>query len=612
VRADLSCVSRSRIARAVIAVAGVIFVLAPAASAAPPRVVEAFADPAFGWRDVSGDDLRASLVRSRWARVVVALRPAARHVGDLVAPDRIASVKGRVLRGLGRRDFRLTASWSEIPAFAGWVTRAGLARLTADPDVLKVDLDVGGRIADAQSLPLIKGDAAHGQGFLGSGATVAVIDSGVDAANPDLVGRVVDEHCFCTNANGTGCCQGEASEAAGAGSAQDDNGHGTNVGGIIASAGATAPEGVAPAAKLVAVKVVNAQGSFGSTSELVSALNWVMGNHPEVKVVNMSLGTTAVFSASCDSATAWTLALASAINTFRSRGGLVFVASGNAAAKSAMSAPACVASAVAVGAVYDANLGGLSYPDCVEAATTADQVTCFSNSSPALDLLAPGALITSTGLGGTLSTMAGTSQACPHAAGAAAVLFAASATASADLVEQTLKLSGKSLTDVANGRVTPRIDLLAALDALDVDPPPPLPPPFGNGTPPTPVSTFPPPPPLPPPAATGSGRRPQIDVAPARLRFARIRARGSATGIVTIRNVGDLALRVDALLRLAAPFSFANYSGSFTVPRGGSARVRVVFHPRAAGRFQTTLVVRSNDPRRAEVSIQLAGAASRR
>lgn len=578
-----------------------------AAAALPTR---AFADPAFGWRDVSGYDLHQLLARKPLARVVVALRPPASFLGDAASAARVSTLQTRVLRSLRPADFRLTERWSQIPAFAGLVSRSGLTLLTANPDVLRVDLDVGGRADDAQSLPLVHGDSAHSKGFVGSGATVAILDSGVESTHPDLAGRVIDEHCYCANPDGSGCCHAEAVEAGGVGSAADDNGHGTNVAGIIASAGASAPKGVAPAATIVAVKILAADGSFANTSQVISGLNWVMENHPEVRIVNMSLGTTALFAGSCDSDTAYTLAFASAVNTFRSRGGLLFVSSGNAAAKAEMSAPACIDGAVAVGAVYDADVGSASFPvaPCDDATTAADQVTCFSNSSPALDLLAPGAMITSTGLGGAVSTYAGTSQACPHAAGAAAVLFAASPTSSGVAIEGALKLSGKSLTDAANGRVTPRVDVQAALDAMGFAPPPTSPP----------ART--PPPAVVPPAATPPAapqlpivvdRHPRIEVAPARLNFSRVRARGFAVRVVTIRNVGDLALQVHAPARLRQPFSFAKYPGALSVPQGRSVRVKLLFRPSRAGRFAATLLISSDDSVQPRVAIQLTGVGTR-
>ena len=140
----------------------------------------------------------------------------------------------------------------------------------------------------------------------------------------------------------------------------------------------------------------------------------ILNNHPEVNVVNMSLGTSELFGGACDNATSYTSSYATAVNGLRQRGVLVFASAGNNKAQSAMAAPACVANVVSVGAVYDASLGSETFAGvCTDATTRADQVTCFSNSDAQTDLFAPGAITTSTGLGGGTSDYMGTSQASP-------------------------------------------------------------------------------------------------------------------------------------------------------------------------------------------------------
>lgn len=467
-----------------------------------------------------GTPVQAALARAPWARVIVALHGSGRSLAAAGLDERsVAALQRSVLSRLGAADFRATAVWRAVPGFAGRVSRAGLARLAADPRVVRVDLDTGGHGDDDESLPLIRGDVVHAQGFLGAGQTVAILDSGIDRANVDLAGAIVAEHCFVA----TGC-PNRLTEQDGPGSAQDDNGHGTNVAGIIASAGKVAPVGVAPAVKLVVIKVLDRNDSFQSTSQVVSALDWIMAAHPEVRVVNMSLGTSALYGATCDSSSAATLALASAIDSLHARGTLVVASSGNDASKSAMEAPACISTTVSVGAVFDASVGVQAIFSCLDQNTAPDQVTCFSDSSPALDLLAPGDVITSTGLGGGLSSYVGTSQAAPQVSGAAALLFAAVPTATPDAVVSALESTGVQVTDAANGRVTPRIDVAAALTALTAGATPPPPPP-------------PTPPPVPPPkpprvrALPSTGRVGGV----AQLRFAATSTTGELRFRLTIR-----------------------------------------------------------------------------
>ncbi|HEY8130354.1 MAG TPA: S8 family serine peptidase [Thermoanaerobaculia bacterium] len=392
--------------------------------------------------------------------VIVALREGA---GKKAA---IAAAQDAVLQQLAPSEFTLVARWNNIPAFAAEIDRAAIERLQSDPLVRRIDPDVGGSAAMAESVPLIGGDRVHSLGYTGRGVTVAVLDSGVDSSHPDLAGRIVDEQCFCRNSDGTGCCPNGQTVQGGAGAGADDHGHGSNVAGIVGSRGIVAHTGVAPEANLVIIKVLDRNGRFQGASQVISGLDWLIDNHPEVRVVNMSLVTDATFSSVCDSAASFTMAFASAINTLRQRGTITFVCSGNNASPTVMTAPACIDSAVSVGAVYDSNVGSISFFGCADPTTTADQITCFSNSNSTLDLLAPGAVITSDWLHGGLSNFLGTSQASPHAAGSAAVLLEVRPSLAPDQIESLLKSTGKPILDPRNGVVAPRIDLLAAVSTL--------------------------------------------------------------------------------------------------------------------------------------------------
>jgi subtilisin family serine protease len=140
------------------------------------------------------------------------------------------------------------------------------------------------------------------------------------------------------------------------------------------------------------------------------------------------------------------------------------MAIGNGSASS-IGVPACISSAVAVGAVYDADGGTVSF-GCVEATSRRDEVACFSNSSSKVELLAPGAPITSAGIGGSASTFLGTSQASPHAAAAAALLLSANPGLSPDAILNALRATGRPITDAKNGIAIPRIDVKAAFDSV--------------------------------------------------------------------------------------------------------------------------------------------------
>jgi subtilisin family serine protease len=224
-----------------------------------------------------------------------------------------------------------------------------------------------------------------------------------------------------------------------------------------------AARGVVPDAEIVAIKVLDKAAS-GSSTNLLSALDYLITRRPEVKVVNLSLGFAELYPGSCDTADATTLALASSIGTLRARGTIVFASTGNGGSRSAIAAPACVSSVVAVGGVYVADTGSVS-GGCTDATTTADQVFCFSNSSSAVDILAPGGPITAAAPGGGTATLIGTSMAVPHAAGAAAILIEANPGLTPARIETALKGTGPVITDAKNGMQFHRVDVKAAADA---------------------------------------------------------------------------------------------------------------------------------------------------
>jgi subtilisin family serine protease len=402
-----------------------------------------------------GSAVRDALTSSARVRVIVSLNePSGDALGMTEFSRQVVASRESVLDQLTPAEFQPTSLWEHIPAMAGDVTLDGLARLEAHPAVRSVHVVPVWKPYLAEAVPLMHGDSARAAGFTGRGVVVAVLDTGADTRHPDIGVSVLEEVCSCT-----GCCPNGSSKQTGSGSARDDDGHGTHVAGIIAAPGIAQPVGVAPGAFVHAVKVLGPNG--GSFEGIVGGLEWVL-TRPEVKVVNMSLGG-GRFSSICDDALA---PAASAFNSLRARGTLVVVAAGNEAYPDAVGAPACLSTAFTVGAVYDSNVGGISWAACPDATTAADQVACFSNSSPLVDVYAPGALIVSAGLGGGTKTLGGTSQATPAVAGAAAVMLEANPSLSPTTIISTLKNTGRSITDPKSGLTRSRIDVGAAVRAV--------------------------------------------------------------------------------------------------------------------------------------------------
>lgn len=387
-------------------------------------------------------------------RVVVAVREAE------LAVERARPVRQEVIDSLPHATS--IEAWGDGPVFEMEIERSAIEALRLDPRVQAVEIDEGGTAALLQSVPLIGGDVAASHGFDGTGATVAVIDSGLDRTHASFGGRVVDEQCFCMNSDSTGCCVGAGSSASGQGSAADDNGHGTHVAAIVAGDGTASPRGLAPGARLVGVKVLNSEGKFASFTEIHRALEWVLTAHPEVRVINMSLGSFALYEPEQCAASAVALGLAPVIAQLRDRGAVITASSGNQGSTTAMAIPACMDGVLAVGATYDA--AGDYAVFCPVTGAVANQVACFSNSSASLDLLAPGAPILSAWPGGRTRTMHGTSMAAPHVAGVVAMMLEASGGAlTAAEIEQTLMVTGTLTLDHRNGLTIPRLDAAAAL-----------------------------------------------------------------------------------------------------------------------------------------------------
>ena len=159
------------------------------------------------------------------------------------------------------------------------------------------------------------------------------------------------------------------------------------------------------------------------------------------------------------------MAFFDAVQNLVDSGVIVFASSQNDGSIDSIALPACLSNTVSVGAVFDANNGSVEVFDCTDSNTFADKVACFSNSSQDLNLLAPGAQITSTGLGlGGISTESGTSQACAHASATAALLLDAMPNLSPSEIKNALIQTGVTVKDQRNGLSFPRIDALAALN----------------------------------------------------------------------------------------------------------------------------------------------------
>lgn len=406
------------------------------------------------------DDVRVALASAPSVRVIVALRPPAENTDRGVQTQEVKDRQTQIMEAVPDPELKVLHRYQTVAGLSGEVTAAGLDALMAQPEVMSVALDLPVEAALTPSAALIKADAVHQNlGITGAGVNVAVLDTGVDLTHPDLASKIVAQHCF----NRGGCTPDATDEGD---SAQDENGHGTHVSGIIVSQGSQSPRGIAPDAGLVAVRVLGSSG-VGFSSDVIAGIDWVVANQASLNVtaINLSLGGGA-YEGACDQADANTMLYAAAATAARNAGIAVFAASGNGAEADKMTTPACVSNVIAVGNVYDTASGSFNWGSCLDQSVTVDQVACSSNSSSELDLLAPGVLISSTNLGGGQNTKSGTSLSTPHATAVAALLAQANPSLTAADIETVLENTGVPITDSRSGRVVPRVDALAAVSQV--------------------------------------------------------------------------------------------------------------------------------------------------
>ncbi len=315
--------------------------------------------------------------------------------GDyIVSFSKGASVANEIKNIRGKR-VTPTFNYSKVlNGFASFLTAEQACELLGQPNIESIELDGVvtitsngslhtqtsatwglARIDQALRLPV---NTNYNYIYTGSGVTAYIIDTGIQYNHPDFGGAA----SFGFDAFG--------------GTGGDCHGHGTHVAGTI---GGTM-YGVAKDVSLVAVRVLNCQGS-GTWSGVLAGIDWVANNHQDgVKAVaNMSLGGGA------------NIAVDNAINNLISNGVTVVVAAGNSGANACNYSPARATNAITV------------------AASNKDDVfASWSNYGSCVDIIAPGANITSDWLVSRKNptgviTLNGTSMASPHVAGTVAILL---------------------------------------------------------------------------------------------------------------------------------------------------------------------------------------------
>jgi len=273
-----------------------------------------------------------------------------------------------------------------------------LETIMQNPNVDYIQPDVKVKVF-AQSLPTgidrIDGDLSATKSGDGSGsvnADIAILDTGIDLNHPDL--NVYKQVTF----------------VPGTSNANDDDGHGTAVAGVAAAKdNSQGVVGVAPGARLWAIKVLDSNG-MGSSSDIIKGIDYATEHANEIDVVNLSFG-----------AVGKNDALHNAIIRSVEAGVTYAAAAGNEGMDASNVFPASYPEVIAVSAIVDTDgkCGGIS-----PTGTTAgkdDTLASFSNYGPVVDLAAPGVLVKTTTIGDSYMSFSGTSAATALVTGAVAL-----------------------------------------------------------------------------------------------------------------------------------------------------------------------------------------------
>jgi subtilisin family serine protease len=389
-----------------------------------PQGSSGASEPAFG-HVPSGTVLRAERAVPGQYLVVFNEGRVAKEAVDAQADDLARRHGGQVF-----------ASWKHaVRGFAVRMTAAQAQALAQDPRVAWVEEDAEVRLdttqtgatwgldrIDQRNLPL---DGNYTFNVDGTGVNAYIIDTGIRTTHGEFGGRASGAFTAVSDGNGTNDC----------------NGHGTHVSGTVG--GAT--YGVAKNVRLFAVRVLDCNGS-GTTSGVISGVDWVTNNHLSPAVANMSLGGGA--STTLDQAV--TNSIASGVS--------YAIAAGNSNVDACTQSPARVANAITV-AASDIN----------------DARASFSNFGTCVDLFGPGVNITSSWATSdtATNTISGTSMATPHVAGTAALYLQANPSATPAQVASALTTNATSGVISSVGTGTPNRLLYEAFIGAPSDTTPP-------------------------------------------------------------------------------------------------------------------------------------------
>lgn len=308
---------------------------------------------------------------------------------------------------------KVTHNYKYIPAVAADLPEQAIENLKKNNKIAYIEPDYEVSVLEETvpwGITRIGAPSVHTNGNKGTGINVAIIDTGINYNHPDL----------CDNYKGGYDFVNDDADPL------DDNGHGTHCAGIIAAAdNDIGVIGVAPEANLYSLKIVNNTGR-GNTSDLIAAIEWATETckdtdiSNDIHIISMSLGSnsrvTALETACSQAYDSGILLVAGAGNDGNRRG-----------TGDSVDYPGAYSSVIAVAAT-----------------DSMDNRASFSSTGPAVELAAPGVNILSTYLDGW-ALLSGTSMACPHVAGTAALVQAANPSFTNDNIRDRLAQTATDL-----------------------------------------------------------------------------------------------------------------------------------------------------------------------